>query len=357
MKAAVNTRYGPPDVIEIRDVPKPTPRAGEVLVRVHASTVSRTDCGYLRAHPFFIRAFTGLSRPKQTILGMDFAGTIEEATPGVTAFAPGDRVFGLTRGDHGGHAECLVVPEDGAIALMPAGLGFDRAVVCEGALYADTNLRDFNLGPGDTILIYGASGAIGTAAVQLAKSYGAEVTAVVGRQHLELAHALGADHVIDYTVGDFVRNDATFDFILDAVGKAGYFRCRRLLKPGGTFAATDLGPWGQNVLALLWAKVTRSRRVTFPIPKSTGAFVEFLKARVEAGEFRAVVDRKYPLDRIVDAYRYVETGQKTGIVVIEVGPADPLGPAEASDAATAAGTAAAAVASAAPGDDPGTLVS
>lgn len=164
MRAAVNERYGPPDVIRIREVPKPEPGPSEVLVRVRATTVSRTDCGALRAHPFFVRTFTGLRRPKRTILRMDFAGEIEAIGPGVGSFATGDRVFGLTPGGYGGHAEYLILPESGPIALMPVGTAFAEAVVCEGTLYADTNLRAFGLASGDRILVYGASGAIGTAA-------------------------------------------------------------------------------------------------------------------------------------------------------------------------------------------------
>jgi NADPH:quinone reductase-like Zn-dependent oxidoreductase len=318
MKAAVNIRYGSPDVVEIREVPKPEPGPRDVLVRVHASTVSRTDCGYLRAHPFFIRALTGLRRPARTILGMDFAGEVDAVGAEVGSFAPGDRVFGLTHHDHGGHAEFLCVPEEGALAAMPAEVDFAGAVVCEGALYANTNLQRFGLRPGHTILIYGASGAIGTAAVQLGKSYGAEVTAVVATKHLELMRSLGADHVVDYTAQDFTQLDDRFDFMLDAVGKASYFRCRRLLRPGGSFAATDFGPWNQNLVLLTWSGITRSKRVIFPFPRSTKPFVEFMKARLGAGEFRAVIDRRYPLEQIRDAYRYVETGQKTGIVVVDV---------------------------------------
>ena len=322
MKAAVNTRYGSPDVLEIRQVPKPEPGAGEILVRVHATTVSRTDCGALRAHPFFIRFLNGLTRPKRTILGMDFAGEVEAVGAGVTLYAPGDRVFGLSPNGCGGHAEYLCLPETSAMASMPAGLRLDEAVVCEGALYADSNLRAFGLEPGHRILIYGASGAIGTAAVQLAKSYGAEVTAVVATRHMDLVKSLGADRAIDYTAQDFSRIGETFDFVLDAVGKTTYFRCRRLLEPNGVFAATDLGPWSQNILLLMWSAITRSKRIVFPMPKSSKAFVNFLKARMEAHEFRAVIHRKYPLEAIVDAYRYVETEQKTGIVVINVVPID-----------------------------------
>ncbi len=321
MKAAVNTRYGSPDVLEIRQVPTPVPKTGEVLIKVHATTVNRTDCGMLRARPFIVRLFAGLWRPKRTILGLDFAGTVEGIGAGVTSFMAGERVFGMSPDGYGGHAEYLCMPETGTIAAMPTGLPFDEAVVGEGAWYADTYLRKFGLKSGDKILIYGASGAIGTAAVQLAKFYGAEVTAAVGTRHLELVKALGADRVIDFSAEDFTQIDDGFDFVLDAVGKTTFFRCRRLLKPGGVFSATDLGPWCQTILLAMWSSITGSHRVVFPTPKSSKAFVEFLKARMAAGEFRAVIDRHCPLDAIADAYRYVETAQKTGIVVIDVTPA------------------------------------
>lgn len=316
MKAAVYTRYGSPDVVEIREVPKPEPQAGEVLVRVHATTVSRTDCGMLRARPSFIRIFTGLRRPRIKTLGMEFAGEVEAVGAGATVFKPRDRVFGMSTDDFGAHAEYLCIPEQGAIAHVPAGARFEESVVCEGAWYADTNLKRFRLRRGHEIMIYGASGAIGTAAVQLAKSYGARVTAVVATQHLDLVQSLGADRAVDYTAEDFTQIGHTFDFVFDAVGKTTFFRCRPLLKPGGIFAGTDLGPWCQNPLLTLWSSITGSHRVVFPLPKNSKGLVELVKSRIEAGEFRAVIDRRYPLAAIADAYRYVETGQKTGIVVI-----------------------------------------
>ena len=320
MKAAVNARYGSPDVLEIRQVPKPSPKAGELLIQVHATTVTRTDCGMLRPHPFFVRLFAGLLRPKRTILGMDFAGEVAALGTGVTSFKPGDRVFGLSPDLYGAHAEYICVSEKGAIATMPAELRFGETVVCEGAWYADVYLQAFRLKPGDSILIYGASGAIGSATVQLAKSYGAKVTAVLATRHLGLVKSLGADRVVDFTVQDFTQVGETFDFVFDAVGKTTFFRCRKLLKPHGIFAATDLGPWCQNPLLTIWSSITGSNRVIFPLPLSSKArvFVERLKKLMEKGEFRAVVDREYPLEAIADAYRYVETGQKTGIVVINV---------------------------------------
>lgn len=318
MKASVNTRYGAPDVLQLTHVAKPAPGAGEVLVRVCATTVGRTDACALRAHPFFIRLLTGLRRPKRHILGLDFAGIVEATGPDVTLFAPGDRVFGLTPGGYGAHAEYLCIDERASIATMPDGLPFEQAVIGEGAWYADTYLKRFGLGPGHKILIYGASGAIGAAAVQLAKSYGAEVTAVVGTRHVQLARSLGADHVVNYQTEDFTRIDARFDFILDAVGKTTFFRCKKLLKRTGVFSATDLGPWAQNIFLEIWFRLTRRNRVVFPMPKSSKRVIEFIKSRLETGALRAVIDRTYPFEDIADAYRYVETAQKTGIVVIDV---------------------------------------
>ena len=318
MKAAISARYGSPDVLAIRQVPRPEPKPGQVLIRVHATTVSRTDCGMLRPHPFFARFMTGFFRPKRTILGLDFAGTIEAIGWGVTAFKPGERVFGMSPERFGAHAEFLCMPENGEIATMPETLAFDEAVVCEGAWYANSTLGGIK--PGQDVLIYGASGAIGTAAVQLAKSYGAEVTAVVASRHLDLANSLGADHVVDYTVEDFTEIGETFDVVLDAVGKTSFFRCRNLLKPSGVFSATDLGPWWTNVFLALWFSLTGSHRVIIPFPKNSRALIESVKALMDAGKYHGVFDRKYSLDNIGDAYRYVETEQKTGIVVVNVQP-------------------------------------
>lgn len=320
MKAAVSARYGSPDILELKEVATPEPEAGEVLIRIHAATVSRTDCGMLRPHPFFIRLVSGLFKPKLTILGMDFAGIVEAVGAGVTSFKPGEHVFGMSPDTFGAHAEYLCVPEDGQIATMPAGMRFDEVVVCEGAWYADTYLKKFELKSSDRILIYGGSGAIGVAAVQLAKSRGAEVTAVVGTRHLDLVKSLGADYAIDYTAQDFTRIGELFDFVFDAVGKTSYFHCRCLLKPDGVFSATDLGPWCQNLWLGPWFSFTGSKKVIFPMPRTSKPFMGYLKSLMQAGALRAVIDRRYRLEAIADAYRYVETGQKTGIVVINVAP-------------------------------------
>jgi NADPH:quinone reductase-like Zn-dependent oxidoreductase len=320
MKAATIARYGSPGVIEVRDVPAPVPGPDEVLVRVHAATVNRTDCGEL-LHPTLIRLLTGARGSRRNILGMDFAGTVEALGAAASLFEPGDRVFGMcgSRND-GAQAEYFCMSETGAIARMPSNLRFDQAVVCEGAFYANPTIEHFALQPGHKILIYGASGAIGTAALQLAKDRGAEVVAVVAGRHLELARSLGADLAVDYATDAFDQLGRSFDFVLDAVGKLGVRRWRRLLKPEGVFATTDRGPWSQNLLFLLWSKITGSGRVVIPLAKrgSGQAFVNALREKIEAGRFVPVIDRKYPLAAIADAYRYVQTGEKAGVVVIDV---------------------------------------
>jgi len=316
MKAVVFDRYGPPETLSLREVPVPRPAAGEIRVRVIATTVNRTDTATLRAHPFFARAMTGLFHPKMQTLGMDFAGVVGDLGDGVTTFQKGDRVFGLLPDKFGAHAEYFCVPAGGAVARIPGDLRFDEAVVGEGAWYASSTAR--LLSEGQRCLVYGASGAIGTAAVQLAKARGAEVTAVVGTRHLGLAAQLGADRIINYEEEDFTRIDETFDLVLDAVGKTSWFACRRLLNQNGIFAATDLGPLWSNILLGLWFGITSSRRVRVPYPEDAPGFVRHLADLLAEGRFRGVFDRSYPLEDIVEAFQYVETGQKTGIVVINV---------------------------------------
>jgi NADPH:quinone reductase-like Zn-dependent oxidoreductase len=318
MKAAVITRFGSRWSIEVREVPKPVPMADDVLVRVRAATVNRTDCGELR-HPLLNRLMTRV-QSQRSVLGLDFAGEVEAVGSGVSTFKPGDRVFGMcTFARNGAQAEYCCVPETGAIGQLQAATPFHEAPVCEGAYYANGSVGKFAR-PGVKTLIYGASGAIGTAAVQLAKYYGADVTAVTAGRHLDMARSIGADRVLDYEMPEFRQLYETFDFVLDAVGKMKVGDWRRLLKPDGHFAVTDLGPGGQDVPFLLWSSITGNDRVSVPLPPRGSArqFVHFLKERMEAGEFRAIVDRRYALDMIADAYHYVYTGQKAGIVVIDV---------------------------------------
>lgn len=320
MKAAFAPKYGPPDVVEIRDMPRPVVGAGEVLVEVHATTVTRTDRETLRGHPWFARLVTGLIGPKHPVLGIDFAGVVVEVGHGTSRFSIGDRVFGLSPSRYGCHAEWVAVPEDGAIGHIPDKLAFHEAVVGEGAWYAHSNLEAFGLAPGQDVMIYGASGAIGTAAFQLAKARGAHVTAVVGTRHTDLAAALGADLVVNYMTEDFTARPELYDLVFDAVGKTTYPACRKLLKPHGAFYASDLGPWGQTVWLSLWSAITRSRRVVIGMPRDPREVIGFLGDMLADGRYRAVIDSHYDLDDISAAYAHVATEQKTGIVVIDVKP-------------------------------------
>jgi NADPH:quinone reductase-like Zn-dependent oxidoreductase len=325
MKAAVRTGYGPPDVVRVAEVDKPAAGDGEVLVKVHATTVNRTDCGLRAAKPFFVRFFTGLTRPRVGVLGTEFAGQVEAVGGGVTSFQVGDRVFGFDGTRFGAHAEYLAVPETGLLATIPAGLSYEQAAPgTEGSQYALSLIRNAKIRRGQDVLVNGATGAIGSAAVQLLKHLGANVTAVCGSEHLELVKGLGADRVVDYTAEDFTRDERTYDVVLDAVGKSSFGRCRRLLRPRGIYLSTDLGPLSQNPFLALLTPLFGRRKVMFPIPRRADReLARDLRELIESGAFRPLVDRRYPLDQIVEAYRYVETGRKLGNVVIVVRPAPP----------------------------------
>ena len=313
MKAVVYERYGPPEVLRIEDVERPVPGEGEILVRNHATTVNRTDCGWRSAKPFIVRYFIGIRRPRRKVLGMEFAGEVEEVGTGVTEFEVGDRVFGVQ--GFGAHAQYVCVKASGAVAHKPDALTFEEAAaVCDGVCIALSCLRHADLREGRNIVVYGASGSVGTAAVQLARHFGAHVTAVCNTKNLELVRSLGADEMVDYERDDFTSNGKTYDVIFDAVGKHSYRRCRRSLKRDGLFVDTDLGfMW--HVLPLMLV----NKRVRLGVAKYRKEDVVFLKELIEAGEYRAVIDRRYPLEQIVEATRYVETGQKTGNVVLTLG--------------------------------------
>ena len=323
MRAAVHTRYGPPEVVRIAEVARPAVGDHDVLVKIHATTVNRTDCGFRAAKPFFVRVFSGLLKPKATVLGCEFAGVVEALGTGVTSFEVGEKVFGFSEWRFGAHAEFLSIPEDGPLATMPANVTFEEAAPStEGSHYALSLIDRAKIRGGQHVLVNGATGAIGTAAVQLLKRRGAVVTAVCGAEHVELIRGLGADRVIDHTAEDFTKDEQTYDAVLDAVGKSSFGRCRRLLKPRGIYLSSDLGPLSMNPLLALLTSFLGGRRVMFPIPpRYDQARVRGFKEMIESGDFRPVVDRRYRLDQIVEAYRYVETGQKIGNVVIAVDPA------------------------------------
>ena len=317
MKAAVHTRYGPPSVVGISEVERPAAGPGDVLIRVHATTVNRTDCAYRAGKPFLARAAYGPIRPRATILGNEFAGRVEAVGVGVTEFGVGDRVFGYNEGPFGAHAEFLVIPETGSVATMPVDSSYGQlAPAVEGAHYALSMIDAAGILSGQRVLVYGATGGIGSAAVQLVRNMGSEVTAVCPAEHLDLVRGLGADRVLD--LPGFGGDEHTYDVIIDAVGKTSFGACRRLLTPRGIYLSSELGPHSQNPFLALAAPLYRGQRVMFPIPKHNQEMIRYFKGLIESDRFTPLVDRTYPLDQIVEAYEYVETGQKLGNVVIAV---------------------------------------
>jgi NADPH:quinone reductase-like Zn-dependent oxidoreductase len=317
MRAVVYDRYGPLDVLRLAEVERPVPKEDEVLVKIHATTVNRTDTGVRSGRPFVSRFFTGLLRPKRKILGSELAGEVEVVGAAVTEFRVGDRVFGVNAGTFGAHAEFISMREGAPLAHMPAGMTFEEAAaICDGAILALNCLRPAELRQGKRILIYGASGSMGTAGVQLARYWDAHVTAVCNTKNVELVRSLGADEVIDYLQEDFTKNGETYDVIFDAVGKLSFRGCRGSLSEGGMYVATD--GWVNLARALLTRR-SRGKRVLFPIPpRYTKKDVLFLKELIEGGKYRAVIDRTYPLEDVIEATRYVETEQKTGNVVLSL---------------------------------------
>lgn len=319
MRAIVQDRYGPPGVLRLADVAQPVPRDDEVLIRIRASTVTQTDTHARAARPVFWRLLAGLLRPRWRTLGVELAGEVAAVGPAVTRFHLGDHVFGSAW--FGAHAEFICLKEGGRLARKPAGMSFEEAAaVCDGGLQALAALVAADIRAGQRILIYGASGSLGTAAVQLARHFGAHVTAVCNTPNVELVRSLGADVVIDYLRDDFTKNGERYETIIDAVGKYSFARARPSLSAGGTYVPTDLGPLLLETVAMsLATRWVGNKRVRFPTSKRDQRDIEFLKALIEAGEYRPVIDRSYPLEQAAEAHRYVETWQKVGNVVLTVG--------------------------------------
>ncbi len=317
MKAAIYTKYGPPEVVKVMEVDKPVPKDDELLIKILAATVNRTDSGFRSAQYFISRFFSGLFAPKFKTLGNEFAGVIEAVGKNVSAFQIGDKVFGYNDTKFGAHAEYMTIAENEALTTLPANFNFTEAApLTEGGHYALTDIRAAKVKPGQNVLINGATGAIGSAAVQLVKYFGATVTAVGNTKNVELLKSLGADFVIDYLQEDFTTTDHKFDFIFDAVGKSSFSKCKPLLKENGIYISTELGNNAENIFYALTTPLFGKKKVLFPIPTISKEDVVFLKELAEMGKFKPVIDRQYELDQIVEAYHYVETGQKTGNVVI-----------------------------------------
>jgi NADPH:quinone reductase-like Zn-dependent oxidoreductase len=319
MKAIVHKKYGPPEVADLKDVERPVPGDDEVLIKVYASTVNRTDSGLRSASYFISRFFTGLLRPKYQTLGCEFAGKIVEKGKSVTLFNIGDRIFGFNDKTFGGHAEYLTIGEKDAIATIPEGMTYHQsAPITEGSHYALNSISASKIKPGQRALVNGATGAIGSAAVQILKDLDVHVVAVCNTNNLSLVKSLGADYVIDYQKEDFRKIDQKFEFVFDAVGKSSFKDCKPMLTENGVYISTELGKNSENVFLAMLTSWRGGKRVLFPIPSMDKATVEYLKSLVVKGSFRPVIDRTYLLEEIVEAYRYVETGQKTGNVVLDI---------------------------------------
>jgi len=322
MKAAIYKKYDPPEVLKIEEVEKPSPRDNEILVKVYAATVNRTDCATIRAKPFFMRFFTGIFKPKKQIPGTDFAGQIEEIGENVKSLKARDKVFGFDDSGSGSHAQYMTISEDKAVTI-PRDITYQQATAStEGAHYAYNFIKKVNLKSGQKVLVNGATGAIGSAAVQLLKYFDVYVTAVCNTENTELVKSLGADRVIDYTKEDFTKDNQKYDFVFDTVGKSSFFKCKRLLQPGGVYISSDLGYRGQNVFLPIITPIIKpligNKKTVFPVPTDIKGSVLLVKKLIEQGKFKAVIDREYPLEQIIEAYKYVETGRKTGNVVISI---------------------------------------
>jgi len=331
MKAIVYTEYGPPEVLQLKEVAKPAPKEDEILIRNYAATVNYGDIVARNFKEISPRKFNmpfpfwlitgmsfGFSKPKITILGSEFAGEVEAVGKDVKSIKQGDQVFGYRGQIMGAYAEYLVMPEDGPLAIKPVNMKYEEAVVVLwGAIVALNLLREKgNIQSGQKVLINGASGAIGSAAVQIAKSYGAEVTGVCGTPRLEFVKSLGADKVIDYTQKDFTQNGETYDLIFDILGKSSFSRCKNSLSQNGRYLLASFKM--RQLLQMLWTSMVGSKKVICAIASGSTEDLIAVKELIEAGEIKAVIDRRFPLDQTAEAHRYVEEGHKKGYIAITV---------------------------------------
>lgn len=320
MKSAYRDRYGPPLVLSIRELPVPAPKEGEIRIRVRAATVNRTDCAILLGKPFVMRFFCGLRRPRHHASGTDFAGEVEAVGSGVNRFKVGDRVWGFDDAGLGSHSQQMLLRQDKAVAKMPAGIGFEQAAASiEGAHYAYNFINKVKLKAGQTALLNGASGAIGSALLQLLKHFGLQVTATCATPQLMRIKALGADRVIDYLQQDFTQEQGRqFDYVFDAVGKSSFAACRPLLRPAGIYISSELGAYLQNPLLALLSPILPGPKVIFPVPFRPLESMAFVGGLLERGEFKPLIDRSMPFEQIAAAFDLALSGQKVGNLLLSL---------------------------------------
>lgn len=317
MKALVSRKYGSPEVLKIEDVNKPVLSENDVLVKVKAFTVNRTDCAAVRAKPYFSRLFLGLTKPKKNIRGTDFSGTVEAVGNNVYDFKAGDRVFGFEDEGLGSQAEYLVLSQDKSIAKIPDVFSFEEAVTaCEGFHYAINFVNKVQIKSGQKILVNGATGAIGSALMQILKEYEVEIVAVCNTKNIELVKSIGAHKTIDYSKEDFTLLSMKFDYIFDAVGKSSFGKCKALLKDEGIYISSELGAGAQNIFYAILTPLFGKKKVVFPMPIDCRKSLLIAKDLITDGKFKPIIDRSYKFEDIIDAYKYVESGQKTGNVIV-----------------------------------------
>ncbi len=319
MKAMVNKAYGPAEVSQLTLVPKPIANDNEVLVKVHMSTINRTDTGFRSAEYVISRFWSGLLKPKNPISGCEFAGEIVAVGKPTSKFKTGDKVFGFTTSNFGAHAQYLAVAEDSPVAFIPDGFSYSQAApLTEGAHYALNYIRAAKIKQGSNVLVYGATGAIGSAAVQLLKYFGARVTAVCATDKIEIVKGLKPDVIIDYEKDKYFEQEHQYDLVLDAVGKSSFSEARRVLKPKGFYTSTELGSFAQNVFLALITPLFKGKTVLFPIPELTQTDIIWIKEIAEQGKFTPLIDRQFTMDKFVAGSRYVESGKKTGNVLLRI---------------------------------------
>ncbi len=320
MRAIVRTKYGTPDVLQIKEIDKPVPKDKEVLIKVFATTINRTDCAVVSGKPFIMRFFTGLWKPRLASPGTDFAGEIEAVGKAVTHFKVGDRVWGFDDNGLGSQTSYFTLAADKAILLIPELVTYEQAAAsAEAAHYAYNFINKVNIKSGTRVMLNGASGAIGSAALQFLKNRGAKVTATCREQHVDTIKALGADRVIDYEKEDFTKDQERYHFVFDAVGKSTFGKCKRLLLPGGIYISSELGPGAQNPFLALITPMLGGKKVIFPVPTDIKGSLQFIKNLLEQGQFSPLLDEhSYKMENIADGYRYVASGQKVGNVLLKV---------------------------------------
>lgn len=319
MKAIYWKSFGGPEALEVADLPKPKPQGHELLVRVKAFTVNRTDCARLRSSMFIMRLQTGLFKPNKPVLGTDFAGQIEAVGDKVTRFQPGDSIVGFDDMGLQSQAEYMVIKESKALSRVPENVSYETAVASlEGPHYAINMINKVKLKEGHSVLVNGATGGIGSAAVKLLVQRGARVTATCRTEHFDIVKAMGAEKVIDYTSEDFTKLEAEFDFIFDTVGKSRFSKCKPILKTGGSYISSELGPGSENLWYALTTPIFAAKKARFPFPFDKQGSVDIIVKLLSEGNYKPLIDRTFSLDEAQEAYRYVLTGQKVGNVIIEV---------------------------------------